>query len=106
MSVALLVAFKSKRANLYVSIAAEGSYSRYWIETGEKLGLRWIPIFDIGTSLSRKEVFEVLEELTQLRWAFAKRNDEVGEWLLSRLDGLAKALSALDWSDVEDVYIG
>lgn len=106
MSVGLFVEFQSDRRDLYVPIATEEVYSKYWIGTGERLGLRWIPLFDTGFVLEKEDVLEVLEELVYLRMAFEARNDKMKHFLLYRLDFLVSKLSTLDWSDVEEVYIG
>ncbi|CAM4123039.1 hypothetical protein [Corallococcus exiguus] len=105
MSVAILIKFKSKdRDSLYIPVATQGAYHGLWLPTAEKLGLKWVPLFEDGPVVDVIDLPEVMDELRKLRDALAgnPKNDS----LLERIDWILEELSGLPLNEVSKISIG
>ncbi|RYZ16292.1 MAG: hypothetical protein EOO70_04790 [Myxococcaceae bacterium] len=105
MSVAILITFKAKdRDSLYIPVATQGAYHALWLPTAEKLGLKWIPLFENGPVVDVGDLPAVMDELRKLRDALAgnPKNDS----LLERIDWILEELSGLDLNEVSEIVIG
>lgn len=119
MSVGVLVQFKSPdRETLYVPVATEGTYSRYWVSAAERLGLLWLPEFQTGAIVPLDALPAVIAEFEQVRAEFARRPDMTDRFirqrmdvatmqeLLERADNVLEALKGLDPAEVNEIFIG
>jgi hypothetical protein len=105
MSVAILIEFKEHgRKDLYLPVATEGEYGREWVENAEKLGLRWLPLFQAGTSVAAEELSAVVKEIQQLRTKLA--GDPKKAATLERIDFILESLGELSPEEISRVFIG
>ncbi|MBZ4373718.1 hypothetical protein [Corallococcus sp. AS-1-6] len=105
MSVAILVTFKAKdRDSLYIPVATQGAYHALWLPAAEKLGLKWVPLFENGPIIGVGDLPAVMDEFRKLREALAgnPKNDS----LLERIDSILEGLSGLDLNEVSEIVIG
>ncbi|NPD23624.1 hypothetical protein [Corallococcus exiguus] len=105
MSVAFLITFKAKdRDSLYIPVATQGAYHALWLPTAEKLGLKWVPLFENGPTVDVGDLPAVMDELRKLRDAMA--GNPKNESLLERIDWILEGLSGLDPNEVSEIAIG
>lgn len=105
MSVAILIKFKSTdRAPLYIPVATQGEYHGVWLSAAEKLGLKWVPLFEDGPVVDVSDLPTLLDEFRQLRDALAgsPKNDA----LLEHIDSILEEFSRLDLTEVSRIAIG
>ncbi|MBN9682628.1 MULTISPECIES: hypothetical protein [unclassified Corallococcus] len=105
MSVAILVSFKAKdRESLYIPVATQGAYHALWLPAAEKLGLKWVPLFEDGPIVDVGELPALMDELRKLRDALAgnPKNDD----LLERIDWILEEFSRLDLTEISRISIG
>jgi hypothetical protein len=105
MSVAIFVKFKApERDSLYIPVSPQGLYHSMWLPTAEKLGLKWVPLFEDGPIVDVKELAEVIDELRTLRAVWA--NDPKNDWLLERIDFILEQLNELNLDEISRISIG
>ncbi|ATB29054.1 hypothetical protein [Melittangium boletus] len=105
MSVAILVKFKEPgRDDRYIPVAAQGVYHSVWLPMAEKLGLKWVPLFENGPLLDVKELATVMEELRKLRGALAGHPKNA--LLLERIDSVLDELDDIELDEVSEIFIG
>ncbi|QAT88028.1 hypothetical protein EJ065_6499 [Corallococcus coralloides] len=105
MSVAILINFKSTdRAPHYIPVSTQGAYHALWLPAAEKLGLKWVPLFEDGPVVDVNDLPALMDEFRQLRDALADspKNDS----LLERIDWILEELSGLDLNEVSEIAIG
>ncbi|MFT3765618.1 MAG: hypothetical protein QM820_08900 [Minicystis sp.] len=105
MSVAVVVYFCAPdREPLYLPVATEAVFGRHWLPAAARLGLRWIPQFESGATVSAGELRAVVAELEQIRDAFA--GNAATAPLVARVDSITAALGAIDPAEVREIFIG
>jgi len=105
MSVAILIEFKAQeRERLYIPVATEGTYGIEWAATAEKLGLRWLPLFQSGISVDVANLPAVVDEFRQLRTALVGNPRKAPT--VERLDFILAALEQIDADEIADIFIG
>lgn len=105
MSVAIVVSFKSPdRAPLYVPVATEALFSNAWLPAAERLGLSWVPRFELGADVPPADLPAVRAEIARVRAALAHRRDAPS--LLPRVDSILDALADIDPAEVATIFIG
>ncbi|MDC0711687.1 hypothetical protein POL68_24680 [Stigmatella sp. ncwal1] len=105
MSVAIRIKFKAPgRDDLHIPVAAQGLYHTVWLPTAERLGLKWVPLFENGPTLDVKDLLAVMDELQKLRAGLA--GDSKNVWLLERIDFILEELSEVDLDEVSEIFVG
>lgn len=105
MSVAILIEFRDPaREALYLPLAAQGAYGGEWVPAARKLGLRWLPLFLTGTTVSVEDLADVAEELQRLRASLA--GDPRSAATVERIDFVLERLHSVDLCAVAEVFIG
>lgn len=108
MSVALLVTPRrgNSEASRLVPVATQDMFTTIWKPAAERLGLRWIPLFEGGTTVERDDLPDVLRELGVLRnWCVS--SDSARELILGRIERLiAELQQILSTNDDVEVFIG
>lgn len=105
MSLAILVKFKApERPTRHIPISPQGLYHSMWLPTAERLGLKWVPMFEHWPSIEVKELPELIEELRKLRAVWGE--DPKNAWLLERLDFILEELNGLNIDEVSELFIG
>jgi hypothetical protein len=74
-----------------------------WRPAAETLGLQWVPMFEVGVTVERDDLPEVIGELDALR-AWCTSSGSPGELILERVSRLVDELKRLKDS-CEDVII-
>jgi len=105
VSVAILIQLRSpERSPILLPLATEGVFARYWLPAADRLGLRWMPRFESGATVSLAELPEVLAELAAVRADFARTAAPAS--VMERVDYLIRALGEVDWAEVAEIFIG
>ncbi|MBZ4330253.1 hypothetical protein NR800_22005 [Corallococcus interemptor] len=105
MSVAILVKFKSTdQAPLYIPVATQGEYHGVWLSAAEKLGLKWVPLFEDGPVVDVSDLPSLLDEFRQLRKALA--GSPTNALLLEHIDSILEQFGQLDLTEVSKIVIG
>ncbi len=105
MSVAILIEFKEQgRQELYIPVATEGEYGTEWVENAERLGLRWLPLFQAGTSVDVTNLPTVIDEIQQLRAKLATNPKKAA--LVERIDFILESLGEVSPEEISRIFIG
>ncbi|RYZ16291.1 MAG: hypothetical protein EOO70_04785 [Myxococcaceae bacterium] len=105
MSVAILINFKSTdRAPHYIPGATQGEYHGVWLPAAEKLGLKWVPLFEDGPVVDVNDLPALMDEFRQLRDALADSPKNAA--ILEHIDSILEEFSALDITEVSRIVIG
>jgi hypothetical protein len=104
MSLAILVKFKAPaRSTLQIPVASQGLYHSMWLPTAEKLGLKWVPLFEHWPAIEVKDIAAIMDELRQLRAVWA--NDPRNNGLLERIDFILEELNDINLDEVSRISI-
>lgn len=105
MSVAILIEFKEQgRKELYIPVATEGEYGTEWVANAEKLGLRWLPLFQAGTSVEVADLPAVMNEIQHLRAGLVGNPRKVA--IVERMDFILESLGEVSPEEISRIFIG
>ena len=105
MSVAILIEFKEQgRKELYIPVATEGEYGTEWVENAEKLGLRWLPLFQAGTSVDVADLPAVMNEIQQLRARLVGNPKKAAT--VERMNFILESLGEVSPEEISRIFIG
>lgn len=105
MSVAIHIKFKAAhRDPLHIPVATQGAYHTVWLPTAERLGLKWVPLFENGPVVSVNELTAVMDEFRKLRDVLASNPKNAS--VLERIDSLLEELSDVPLDEVAEIFIG
>lgn len=105
MSVAIHIKFKATdRGSLSIPVATQGTYHTVWLPTAEKLGLKWVPLFENGPIVDVKELTAVMNEFRKLREALASNPKNAS--ILERIDFILEELGDVPLDEVSEIFIG
>jgi hypothetical protein len=109
MSVALYLKKADDGEDRVVPISTERVFEDYWQPAAQKLGLKWVPLFQTGLPIESEDIPPVLDELGQLKAEFDRTRPgsaDVSDYVRERLDRLIAELSELANNGRSEVYIG
>jgi hypothetical protein len=104
MSVALLITPTSDATRRkLVPVATQDVFRVAWLAGAVALGLRWVPLFESGTTVDQKDLSNVIQELhSLLTWA-----EGANELIVERVRTLIRELEGLrDSTENVDIFIG
>jgi hypothetical protein len=105
MSIAIHIKFKATgRDSLSIPVATQGTYHTVWLPTAEKLGLKWVPLFENGPMVDVNDLAVVMNEFRKLRESLAGNPKNVS--ILERIDFILEELGEVPLDEVSEVFIG
>jgi len=91
----------------YIPVATQRTFTEYWLPLAESLGLKYIPLFSGGISLTGEDFPAVLRELEIFSGhATDALPQQYAEVVAERAELLRSVLAGLDPDAVQDVNIG
>jgi hypothetical protein len=112
MSVSLFIKYQTvgKETDL-VAIATEKIFEEYWQPASATLGLKWIPLFQVGLPLNAQDVPDIEDELLLLKekvssGAIATIPESIAKLIVSRIDELIPALRKVQENPDAEGYVG
>ena len=104
MSVCLLIDSPRDPEGRSVPVATEEVFTSIWQPACRELGLKWVPLFQTGLAIERRDLPEILSELGLLSARLAGR-PEAGH-VRSRMDLLAEELRQSQSDPEARLWIG
>lgn len=105
MSIALLVK-SGGDGDALVPVATQATFRQRWSPGCDALGLRWLPLFETGISLTAADLPEVLGELRSLRAWLEQHDPGTLAMVAERIDRLADELEKLGARADVELFIG
>lgn len=96
MSVALMIdnPINEKEEHLYVPIAAEHTFEKYWQTAAKQLELEWVPFFQSGIVIGWERESVIIEELEKIKnWFLINVSDQAR--LTSLLERVVNVIHAV-----------
>lgn len=109
MSVALMIDNpRNEEENLYIPVAAEHSFEKYWQEAAKQLELEWVPFFQFGIVIGWERRSIVILELKKVRsWFLMKIPDqELAAQLSERVMNVLHAIVKIFEDKELRIFIG